>query len=135
MTITEFNKEFGTKINNADQWIYEYGKLKITDLITIDEIEYAFNHKRLVYLKCKYNKDLYDGLSKKYGIKASRKTSDGKTFFMINTKSKTIICVGLTNQELVIYDSSVKIDSPFLKVTLHSDAIEEYKRKDIYKGL
>ena len=137
MSISEFNKIFGTKINNSNQWIGTYSKtLNVTDELSIEDVNYYFNNKKLVLIKCKYNQQLYNGLVKIYGIDYIKTTSKHKTFFKLKNTSKNIICIGIKNNEILIYD---KLEKPskktFRSIDFEKESIKELNIIEGYKGV
>ena len=137
MTILDFNKIFGTKINNSDQFIGSISKkLIITEEISINNVSYYFENKQLILIKCDFNQQLYNGLEKIYGIEYIKKTLKGKTFFKFKNTSKNIICIGLRNYQIVIYDKNKKpAKKTFRSISFENESIKELNINEGFKGL
>lgn len=109
MSILEFNKTFDKKINNTNQWISDSSNsLYITNQIKIDTVEYTFYNRKLIQIKCRFNEQLYNGLVKIYQIDYEKKTVKNHQFFKFKNTDKNIICIGIKNIELVIYDKNLR---------------------------
>jgi hypothetical protein len=109
MSIIDFNTTFRTSINNTKYSIKVLAShLKITDNIVIKNVTYGFQKRKLTFIKCDYDKFLFDGLNQIYGLKNIRKTKSNETFFEFETRSPKITSVGLLNKELIVFDNAIR---------------------------
>lgn len=137
MSILEFNKTFDKKINNANQWISEGSKsLYITNQIKIDAVEYTFYNRKLVQIKCGFNEQLYNGLVKIYRIDYEKKIAKNHQFFKFKNTEKNIICIGIKNTELVIYDKSLRpAKKTAISLIFNCESILELDKIENFEGL
>lgn len=137
MSILEFNKTFDKKINNANQWISaSSNSLYITNQIKIDAVEYTFYNRKLIQIKCRFNEQLYNGLVKIYQIDYEKKIAKNHQFFKFKNTAKNIICIGIKNIELVIYDKSLRPPKKTARsLNFNCESILELDKIETFEGL
>jgi hypothetical protein len=134
MSILNFNAVFGTSIQNTILSIQRDAlRLKITDDIVIKNVTCGFQNKKLIFIKCDYDKFLFGGLKQVYNLKYISKTELKETFYQLKTSSNKITCIGLIDNEIIVFDNTIGTDSVLQELAPKS--IKEFNKIRTYKGL
>jgi hypothetical protein len=134
MSILNFNAVFGTSIQNTKLSIQRDAlRLKITDDIVIKNVTYGFQKQKLIFIKCDYNNFLFKGLKHVYDLQYISKTKLNETFYQLKTSSSKITCIGLLDNEIIVFDNAIRTDKVLLKLAAKS--MKEFDKIRTYKGL
>jgi hypothetical protein len=134
MSILDFNAVFGTSIQNTKLSIQRDAlRLEITDDIVIKNVTYGFQKQKLIFIKCDYNNFLFKGLKHVYDLQYISKTKLNETFYQLKTSSSKITCIGLVDNEIIVFDNAIRTDKVLLKLAAKS--MKEFDKIRTYKGL
>jgi hypothetical protein len=134
MSILDFNAVFGTSIQNTKLSIQRDAlRLEITDDIVIKNVTYGFQKQKLIFIKCDYNNFLFKGLKHVYDLQYISKTKLNETFYQLKTSSSKITCLGLLDNEIIVFDNAIRTDKVLLKLAAKS--MKEFDKIRTYKGL
>jgi hypothetical protein len=134
MSILDFNAVFGTSIQNTKLSIQRDAlRLEITDDIVIKNVTYGFQKQKLIFIKCDYNNFLFKGLKHVYDLQYISKTKLNETFYQLKTSSSKITCIGLLDNEIIVFDNAIRTDKVLLKLAAKS--MKEFDKIRTYKGL
>jgi hypothetical protein len=134
MSILDFNAVFGTSIQNTKLSIQRDAlRLEITDDIVIKNVTYGFQKQKLIFIKCDYNNFLFKGLKHVYDLQYISKTKLNETFYQLKTSSSKITCLGLLDNEIIVFDNAIRTDKVLLELAAKS--MKEFDKIRTYKGL
>jgi hypothetical protein len=68
-------------------------------------VTYGFQNKKLIFIKCHDN--FYSGLKQVYNLKYISKTELKETFYQLKTSSNKITCIGLIDNEIIVFDNTL----------------------------
>jgi hypothetical protein len=95
-------------------------------------VTYGFQNKKLIFIKCDYDKFLFGGLKQVYNLKYISKTELKETFYQLKTSSNKITCIGLIDNEIIVFDNTIPLA---VLQELAAKSMKEFDKIRTYKGL